>query len=43
MSAVAPVRGAALEIRDLTVGYGGAEGDAFKLAGACYPKGDKHD
>jgi len=35
MSAVAPVRGAALEIRDLTVGYGGApvlHGVGFALA-----------
>lgn len=23
--------------------YGGAEGDAFRIAVACYPKGDSHD
>ncbi|MFF3854115.1 helix-turn-helix domain-containing protein [Micromonospora sp. NPDC002575] len=32
---------AALE--DLFTRYGGAEGDAFKLAVACYPKGEDHD
>ncbi|MFC0098551.1 hypothetical protein ACFFKH_13575 [Micromonospora marina] len=30
-------------LQDLFTRYGGAEGDAFKLAVACYPKGDKHD
>ncbi|SCG43223.1 winged helix-turn-helix domain-containing protein [Micromonospora halophytica] len=30
-------------LQDLFTRYGGAEGDAFKLAVACYPKGDDHD
>jgi DNA-binding transcriptional ArsR family regulator len=31
-------------LQDLFERYGGAEGDAFKLAVACYPKGDQdHD
>ncbi|MEV4488686.1 helix-turn-helix domain-containing protein [Micromonospora coxensis] len=30
-------------LQDLFTRYGGAEGDAFKLAVACYPKGDNHD
>jgi DNA-binding transcriptional ArsR family regulator len=30
-------------LRDLFTRYGGAEGDAFKLAVACYPKGEDHD
>ncbi|MFR9778151.1 helix-turn-helix domain-containing protein [Micromonospora sp. MS34] len=30
-------------LRDLFTRYGGAEGDAFKLAVACYPKGDNHE
>ncbi|MEU1811216.1 helix-turn-helix domain-containing protein [Micromonospora aurantiaca (nom. illeg.)] len=30
-------------LQDLFTRYGGVEGDAFKLAVACYPKGDKHD
>ncbi|TDO54765.1 helix-turn-helix protein [Kribbella sp. VKM Ac-2527] len=31
-------------LQDLFSRYGGAEGDAFKLAVACYPKGDQdHD
>ncbi|MEU8249932.1 helix-turn-helix domain-containing protein [Nonomuraea sp. NPDC048916] len=30
-------------MRDLFTRYGGAEGDAFKLAVACYPKGEAHD
>jgi DNA-binding transcriptional ArsR family regulator len=30
-------------LRDLFTRYGGAEGDAFKLAVACYPKGKDHD
>jgi DNA-binding transcriptional ArsR family regulator len=29
-------------LQDLFTRYGGAEGDAFKLAVACYPKGDDH-
>jgi DNA-binding transcriptional ArsR family regulator len=29
-------------LQDLFTRYGGAEGDAFKLAVACYPKGDSH-
>ena len=28
-------------LQDLFTRYGGAEGDAFKLAVACYPKGEK--
>jgi DNA-binding transcriptional ArsR family regulator len=28
-------------LQDLFTRYGGAEGDAFKLAVACYPKGDR--
>jgi hypothetical protein len=27
-------------LQDLFTRYGGAEGDAFKLAVACYPKGE---
>lgn len=30
-------------LQDLFTRYGGAEGDAFKLAVACYPKGDTDD
>jgi DNA-binding transcriptional ArsR family regulator len=30
-------------LRELFTRYGGAEGDAFKLAIACYPKGEDHD
>ena len=30
-------------LQDLFARYGGAEGDAFRLAVACYPKGDHHD
>ena len=30
-------------LKDLFTRYGGAEGDAFKLAVACYPKGDRDD
>src|SRR5215831_13763202 len=30
-------------LRDLFTRYGGAEGDAFRLALACYPKGDPDD
>ncbi|MEU4712246.1 helix-turn-helix domain-containing protein [Micromonospora purpureochromogenes] len=30
-------------LRDLFTRYGGAEGDAFKLAVACYPKGDDRE
>jgi DNA-binding transcriptional ArsR family regulator len=30
-------------LQDLFTRYGGAEGDAFKLAVACYPKGERHD
>ena len=30
-------------LRDLFTRYGGAEGDAFKLAVACYPKGETRD
>jgi len=30
-------------LQDLFVRYGGAEGDAFRLAVACYPKGDPDD
>ncbi|SBT52381.1 winged helix-turn-helix domain-containing protein [Micromonospora auratinigra] len=30
-------------LRDLFTRYGGAEGDAFKLAVACYPRGDNHE
>ncbi|MET9341762.1 MULTISPECIES: helix-turn-helix domain-containing protein [unclassified Nonomuraea] len=30
-------------LQDLFTRYGGAEGDAFKLAVACYPKGETHD
>jgi DNA-binding transcriptional ArsR family regulator len=30
-------------LRELFTRYGGAEGDAFKLAVACYPKGEDHD
>ncbi|WBB77269.1 helix-turn-helix domain-containing protein [Micromonospora sp. WMMD882] len=30
-------------LQDLFTRYGGAEGDAFKLAVACYPKGDNDD
>ncbi|PGH43289.1 ArsR family transcriptional regulator [Micromonospora sp. WMMA1996] len=30
-------------LRDLFTRYGGAEGDAFKLAVACYPKGNQHE
>ncbi|MEV4166511.1 helix-turn-helix domain-containing protein [Nonomuraea dietziae] len=29
-------------LQDLFTRYGGAEGDAFKLAVACYPKGETH-
>ena len=28
-------------LQDLFTRYGGGEGDAFKLAVACYPKGDR--
>jgi hypothetical protein len=28
-------------LQDLFTRYGGAEGDAFKLVVACYPKGDE--
>jgi DNA-binding transcriptional ArsR family regulator len=30
-------------LQDLFTRYGGAEGDAFKLAVACYPKGADHE
>ncbi|MFJ6195371.1 helix-turn-helix domain-containing protein [Micromonospora sp. NPDC092111] len=30
-------------LRDLFTRYGGVEGDAFKLAVACYPKGEDRD
>ncbi|MER5320380.1 helix-turn-helix domain-containing protein [Streptosporangium roseum] len=30
-------------LRDLFARYGGAEGDAFKLAVACYPKGEDRE
>ena len=30
-------------LQDLFARYGGAEGDAFKLAVACYPKGESSD
>jgi DNA-binding transcriptional ArsR family regulator len=30
-------------LQDLFTRYGGSEGDAFKLAVACYPKGDRSD
>jgi hypothetical protein len=30
-------------LEDLFTRYGGAEGDAFKLAVACYPKGEPHE
>lgn len=30
-------------VQDLFTRYGGAEGDAFKLAVACYPKGVEHE
>jgi DNA-binding transcriptional ArsR family regulator len=30
-------------LQDLFTRYGGSEGDAFRLAVACYPKGDSHD
>ncbi|KKK06375.1 transcriptional regulator [Micromonospora sp. HK10] len=30
-------------LQDLFTRYGGAEGDAFKLAVACYPKGDDRE
>ncbi|MFF3444279.1 helix-turn-helix domain-containing protein [Streptosporangium sp. NPDC002721] len=30
-------------LQDLFTRYGGAEGDAFKLAVACYPKGDPRE
>ena len=30
-------------LQDLFTRYGGAEGDAFKLAVACYPKGEDHE
>jgi len=30
-------------LQDLFTRYGGAEGDAFKLAVACYPKGEARD
>ncbi|NUS09292.1 MAG: ArsR family transcriptional regulator, partial [Nonomuraea sp.] len=30
-------------LQDLFTRYGGAEGDAFKLAVACYPKGVEHE
>ncbi|MGI8332001.1 helix-turn-helix domain-containing protein [Actinomadura scrupuli] len=30
-------------LQDLFTRYGGAEGDAFKLAVACYPKGEEHE
>jgi DNA-binding transcriptional ArsR family regulator len=30
-------------LQDLFTRYGGAEGDAFKLAVACYPKGERHE
>ncbi|MBO4164109.1 MULTISPECIES: winged helix-turn-helix domain-containing protein [Micromonospora] len=29
-------------LQDLFTRYGGVEGDAFKLAVACYPKGEEH-
>jgi DNA-binding transcriptional ArsR family regulator len=30
-------------LQDLFTRHGGAEGDAFKIAVACYPKGDTHE
>ena len=30
-------------LQDLFTRYGGAEGDAFRLAVACYPRGDPDD
>jgi len=30
-------------LQDLFTRYGGAEGDAFKLAVACYPKGQEKE
>lgn len=30
-------------LQDLFTRYGGSEGDAFKLAVACYPKGEEND
>ena len=30
-------------LQDLFTRYGGSEGDAFRLAVACYPKGDRDD
>jgi DNA-binding transcriptional ArsR family regulator len=30
-------------LQDLFTRYGGADGDAFKLVVACYPKGEHHD
>ena len=30
-------------LQDLFTRYGGAEGDAFRLAVACYPNGDPRD
>jgi DNA-binding transcriptional ArsR family regulator len=30
-------------LQDLFTRYGGAEGDAFKLAVACYPEGESHE
>jgi DNA-binding transcriptional ArsR family regulator len=30
-------------LQELFTRYGGAEGDAFKLAVACYPRGDDHE
>ena len=30
-------------LQDLFTRYGGAEGDAFRLAVACYPKGNPDD
>ena len=30
-------------LQDLFTRYGGAKGDAFRLAVACYPKGDPDD
>jgi len=30
-------------LQDLFTRYGGSEGDAFRLAVACYPKGDPDD
>jgi hypothetical protein len=30
-------------LQDLFTRYGGAEGDAFKLAVACYPKGESDE